>query len=48
MSGNAKFEWFLLTPITLSFLPASTTPETLKKNSSLEKSTQVDMGTRNE
>ena len=36
MSGNAKFGWFLLAPITLSFLPASTTTETLNKNSSLE------------
>lgn len=36
MSGNAKFRWFLLAPIVLSFLTSCTTTGQLHDNSSLQ------------
>ena len=40
MSGNAKFGWFLLAPIVLSFLTACVSTEIPNKTSSLEINTR--------
>ena len=40
MSDNAKFRWFLLAPIVLSFLTACASTETPNKTSSLEINTR--------